>query len=61
MNKKSGTRKAAATKLVKSIRRKTRQTYTAEEKIQISSRFKQLSLSGTPSFIESHEFSPKQL
>jgi len=35
MNKKSGTSKAAATKLVKSIRRKTRQTYSAEEKIRI--------------------------
>ena len=35
MNKKSGTSKAAATKLVKSIRRKTRHTYSAEEKIHI--------------------------
>lgn len=35
MNKKSGTSKAAATKLVKSIRRKTRQAYSAEEKIRI--------------------------
>jgi len=35
MNKKSGSSKAAATKLVKSIRRKTRQTYSAEEKIRI--------------------------
>ena len=33
MNKKSGTSKAAADKLVKNIRRKTRQTYSAEEKI----------------------------
>ena len=35
MNKKSGTSKAAADKLVKNIRRKTRQTYSAEEKIRI--------------------------
>ncbi|WP_419177295.1 IS3 family transposase [Ruegeria halocynthiae] len=35
MNKKSGTSKASATKLVKTIRRKTRQTYSAEEKIRI--------------------------
>ena len=35
MNKQSGTSKAAATKLVKSIRRKTRHTYSAEEKIRI--------------------------
>ncbi len=35
MNKKSGTSKAAATKLVKSIRRKTRQTYSSEEKNRI--------------------------
>ncbi len=35
MNKKSGTSKAAATRLVKSIRRKTRQTYSSEEKIRI--------------------------
>jgi len=35
MNKKSGTSKAAANKMVKSIRRKTRQTYSAEEKIRI--------------------------
>ena len=35
MNKKSGTSKAAADKLVKSIRCKTRQTYSAEEKIRI--------------------------
>ncbi len=35
MNKKSGTSKAAADKLIKSIRRKTRQTYSAEEKIRI--------------------------
>lgn len=35
MNKKSGTSKAVATKLVKSIRRKTRQTYSAKEKIRI--------------------------
>lgn len=32
---KSETSKAAATKLVKSIRRKTRQTYSSEEKIRI--------------------------
>ena len=35
MNKKSGTSKDAAGKLVKNIRRKTRQTYSAEEKIRI--------------------------
>ena len=35
MNKKSGTSKASATKLVKTIRRKTRQTYSSEEKIRI--------------------------
>jgi transposase len=35
MNKKSGQSKAAADKLVKNIRRKTRQTYSAEEKIRI--------------------------
>jgi len=35
MNKKSGTSKAAADKLVNNIRRKTRQTYSAEEKICI--------------------------
>ncbi len=35
MNKKSGTSKAAADKLVKTIRRKTRQTYSSEEKIRI--------------------------
>ena len=35
MNKKSGTSKGAADKLVKNIRRKTRQTYSAEEKIRI--------------------------
>ncbi|MEK6247583.1 MAG: IS3 family transposase [Planctomycetales bacterium] len=35
MNKKSGTSKASATKLVKSIRRKTRHTYSSEEKIRI--------------------------
>ena len=35
MNKKSGTSKAAADKLVKNIRRKTRQTYSTEEKIRI--------------------------
>ena len=35
MNKKSGTSKASADKLVKSIRRKTRQTYSSEEKIRI--------------------------
>jgi transposase len=35
MNKKPGTSKDAADKLVKSIRRKTRQTYSAEEKIRI--------------------------
>jgi len=35
MNKKSGTSKDAADKLVKNIRRKTRQTYSAEEKIRI--------------------------
>lgn len=35
MNKKSGSSKLAADKLVKNIRRKTRQTYSAEEKIRI--------------------------
>ena len=35
MNKKPGTSKASADKLVKNIRRKTRQTYSAEEKIRI--------------------------
>jgi len=35
MNKKSGTSKASATKLVKTIRRQTRQTYSSEEKIRI--------------------------
>jgi transposase len=35
MNKKSGTSKDAADKLVKNIRRKTRQTYSSEEKIRI--------------------------
>jgi len=35
MNKKSGQSKAAADKLVRTIRRKTRQTYSAEEKIRI--------------------------
>ena len=35
MNKKSGTSKDAADKLVKSIRRKTRKQYSAEEKIRI--------------------------
>jgi transposase len=35
MSKKSGRSKAAADKLVKSIRRKTRLTYSAEEKIRI--------------------------
>ncbi|MBK0329252.1 IS3 family transposase [Rhodobacteraceae bacterium F11138] len=35
MNKKSGTSKASADKLVKTIRRKTRQTYSSEEKIRI--------------------------
>ena len=35
MTKKSGQSKAAADKLVKSIRRKTRQHYSAEEKIRI--------------------------
>jgi len=35
MNKKPGTSKGAADKLVKNIRRKTRQTYSAEEKIRI--------------------------
>jgi len=35
MNKKSGTSKAAADRLVKTIRRKTRQTYSSEEKIRI--------------------------
>jgi len=35
MNKKSGSSKSAADKLVKSIRRKTRQTYSSEEKIRI--------------------------
>ena len=35
MNRKSGTSKASADRLVKTIRRKTRQTYSAEEKIRI--------------------------
>jgi len=35
MNKKSGSSKLAADKLVKNIRRKTRQTYSSEEKIRI--------------------------
>ena len=35
MNKKLGTSKDAADKLVKNIRRKTRQTYSAEEKIRL--------------------------
>ncbi len=35
MNMKSGTSKASATKLVKSMHRKTRQTYSSEEKIRI--------------------------
>ncbi len=35
MNKKSRNSKAAADKLVKNIRRKTRQTYSAEENIRI--------------------------
>ena len=35
MNKKPRTSKASAYKLVKNIRRKTRQTYSAEEKIRI--------------------------
>ena len=35
MNKQYGSSKAAADKLVKNIRRKTRQTYSAEEKIRI--------------------------
>lgn len=35
MNKKLGTSKDAADKLVKNIRRKTRQTYSAEEKTRI--------------------------
>ena len=35
MNQKSGSSKASADKLVKNIRRKTRQTYSAEEKIRI--------------------------
>ncbi|GLO80068.1 transposase [Sulfitobacter pontiacus] len=35
MNKKPGTSKDAADKLVKNIRRKTRQTYSAEEEIRI--------------------------
>ena len=35
MRQKSGTSKQSADKLVKSIRRKTRQTYSAEEKIRI--------------------------
>ncbi|MCX7565560.1 hypothetical protein OS189_04295 [Sulfitobacter sp. F26169L] len=34
-NKKPGTSEDAADKLVKNIRRKTRQTYSAEEKIRI--------------------------
>jgi transposase len=35
MRQKSGTSKESADKLVKNIRRKTRQTYSAEEKIRI--------------------------
>jgi transposase len=35
MTQKSGTSKESADKLVKNIRRKTRQTYSAEEKIRI--------------------------
>ena len=35
MRQKSGTSKQSADKLVKNIRRKTRQTYSAEEKIRI--------------------------
>jgi transposase len=35
MRQKSGTSKTSADKLVKNIRRKTRQTYSAEEKIRI--------------------------
>lgn len=35
MNKKSGTSKDAADKLVRSIKRKTRKQYSAEEKIRI--------------------------
>ena len=35
MNKKSESSKASADKLVQNIRRKTRQTYSAEEKIRI--------------------------
>ncbi|MCP4205474.1 MAG: IS3 family transposase [Shimia sp.] len=35
MNKKSGTSKSSADRLVKTIRRKTRQTYSSEEKIRI--------------------------
>jgi transposase len=35
MTQKPNTSKAAADKLVKNIRRKTRQTYSAEEKIRI--------------------------
>jgi len=35
MTKKPQTSKEAAEKVVKSIRRKTRQTYSAEEKIRI--------------------------
>ncbi|GGO62794.1 hypothetical protein GCM10011315_42640 [Roseovarius pacificus] len=35
MNKKSGTSKDAADKLVKGIKRKTRKHYSAEEKIRI--------------------------
>lgn len=36
MNQKSGSSKLAADKLVKNIRRQTRQTYSAEEKIRIA-------------------------
>ena len=35
MNKKLGTSKALADKLVKTMRRKTRQSYSSEEKIRI--------------------------
>ena len=35
MNKKSGSGKESADKLVKNIRQKTRQTYSAKEKIRI--------------------------
>jgi hypothetical protein len=52
MNKKPGTSKDAANKLVESIRRKTRQTYSAAEEIQRGSAASPLSRScGTTTHI----------